>query len=638
MVDPAERLANSEAVAILDRIDAYLVRATLILVLLLVPLAYMPLRHGDYVQDDHLAVERNPIVQRGDVAEIFSSSYWEGVRGADRSLYRPVTIASYALERRLTGRPDALSSHYANIALHVLATLALFVLVRRLQARSLTAAAATLIFALHPIHVEAVANIVGRAEILAALFSFAGLTVLTHAGSWERRGAIVTPPAWKQRFAAWLAAALLLLALGSKEIALATPLLFAAAELLFRPVAGSRDRTWWIDRLGALAPSVLAIVCYLALRIRVLERVVALQSVHPFDNLLVQLEGGERFATALALLPRYFGLLLYPLRLSVDHTGPGIRVSSDLLEPLPFLGLLIFSILVVLALRPLLRSSRESTVPLSSFASLLFLFPYLIVGNLFFSVGTVFADRLLYMPSAGFCLLLSIIIGAASVGWTPSMIRRPAAPPRPGLSLRLALFALAALVAGFSTLTWARCLDWRNDETIFRAATRTRPESPRAHLIVGKAHADRGESEQALRHFEQAIEHYPELVAGWIERGVVLGRLGRIEASVESFREAVRLNPDRAAAHLNLGIALRRRGSPVEAEKTLRRALLWDPVLPKAWASLGNLYLDAGRYREAASAYARAIALGRDDLRPRLHRAERAIERSIAGSAGREKS
>jgi tetratricopeptide (TPR) repeat protein len=638
VVDQAGRLADSDAVAILNRVDAYLARATLLLVLLLVPLAYIPLRHGDYVQDDHLAIERNPIVQRGDVAEIISSSYWEGVRGADRSLYRPVTIASYALERRLTGEPDALSSRVVNIALHVLATLALFAFVRRLEAGALIAPAAALIFALHPIHVEAVANIVGRAEILAALFSFVGLTALTYAGPWERRGAIVTPSVWTQRFAAWLAAALLFLALGSKEVALATPLLFGAAELLFRPVAGSRDRIWWIDRLGALAPSALAIVCYLALRIRVLERVVAWQAVHPFDNLLVQLDGGERFATGLVLLPRYVGLLFYPLRLSVDYTGPGIRVSSGLLEPLPFLGLLILSILVVLALRPLLRSSRQRTVSLSSLASLLFLLPYLIVGNLLFSVGTIFAERLMYMPSAGFCLLLAIVIGAFSMGWTPPLTRRPIAPPRSGLSLRLALFALAALVAGFSTLTWARCLDWRNDETVFRAATRTRPGSPRAHLIVGKAHADRGESEQALHHFDQAIGHYPEMVAAWIERGVVLGGLGRIDASVESFREAVRLNPDRAAAHLNLGIALRRRGNSVEAEKALRRALLWDPALPKAWASLGNLYLDAGRYREAAYAYAKAIALGRYDLRPRLHRAERAIERSSAGSTQKEKS
>jgi tetratricopeptide (TPR) repeat protein len=610
---PASRRTPAGA---LDRAGRRLARVTIFIVVVLVLVAHSPLRHSEYIQDDHLAVEENPIVERGDFGEIFATSYWAGARGNDQSLYRPLTVLSFALERGRAG-PDPFRSQVVNLLLHLAATLALYALARRLRCDPLACSAATLLFAVHPLHVEAVGGIVGRAESMAALFSLLGLLALSYSGAWpSARGASPSSP-WRQRLAAWVAALLLFLALGSKEVALAAPLLYVGLELLFRPRGGS-PRSFIVARVAALAPSALAALVYLGLRIRALEALLAVQQPHPMDNPLVALEGAARTATALGLVTRYLGLLFFPVGLSADYSGPVIPIESGFLAPRPLLGLLLLTGCVVLIARPLWRPAAEIGARHWSFAALLALAPYLVIGNLFFDIGTIFAERLIYFTSAGFCLLLGLLLGDIAAG-----LPRSRAVPAPPGTIRLVGLAIAILVAAFAILTWARCHEWRNDETLFSAATRVRPASPRAHYIVGKLHADRGEHEAALERYARTLELYPGHAAALNERGVVLGRQGKLRPAEASFREAIRVGPAHADAHFNLGVALRRQRRVADAERSLLRAVLWDPRFANAWAEIGNLRLETGRPALAADAYRRAIALGRADIGERLQRAER---------------
>ena len=602
-------MANSTAI----HIPAWI---TAVLAGLMILVAFLPLRHADYVQDDHLVVEQNAIVARGDPAEIFSTSYWAGADGDDRSLYRPVAILSYALERGTNAAPDPLLSHRINLGLHLLATLGLFVLVRRLGFGDVAATATTLLFAVHPVHVEALANIVGRAEILATLFSIAALWLLTYTGPWGDRP---SPAGWRPRAAAWGAAAATFLALGAKEVALALPLLMVLLEWRLRPGRPAWTARRWIDRSAALAPSALAALLYLGLRVRAIEMLVSLQPAHPMDNLLVQLDGPARFGTALALVPRYARLLFFPIRLSADYSGPAVTAESSPLAFLPLAGALLLGLVLALMLRPLFSPEiRSSALPspreLAGFSAALLLLPYFVIGNLLFSIGTVMAERLLYLPSAGWCMLLGLALGRLA-GLTGPLGQRP----------RQVFAILGIVVAAFGVRSWSRSIDWRNDETVFSAAIRAQPRAARSHFIVASLAGDRGETEAALLGLERTLELYPEYVAARFEKGVLLGSGGRLEESITAFQEVVRLRPDYPEGQLNLGLALRRVGRLGEAERALRVALVFNPELAKAWAELGNLYLDSGRPAAAARAYREAIALGRDDLLPRLRAAERAV-------------
>jgi Flp pilus assembly protein TadD len=587
--------------------------------------AHAPLYRAGYVQDDHLAVEESATVARGDLSAIFSGSYWEGARGQDRTLYRPITVLSYAFERKISGSPNPLLSHALNVLLHVLAALALAALAHRLGGSGWGAAGAGLLFALHPVLTEAVANVVGRAEILAALFTLLALLAQSASGRWEPPGARATAGSeTSHRLASWGAAALVFLALGSKETAIAGVGLLVLQEILFRPPSRGRIRPWLVDRGAALAPSALAVVLHVILRIRALEAVALAQRVPPADNPLVPLEGAERLATALAIAARYARLVFLPVRLSADYSGDVIATERTLLAPRPLLGLAFLAAWVVLAVLPLLllrRRGSAGTVPglarQVSFSAALFLLPYLVIGNLLFRVGAGMAERFLYLPTAGYCLLLAVVMGRlvkGEIAFVPASLSQ---------LRRLVGLAFALLLAGFAIGTASRCLEWRSDRALFEAATRVSPLAPRARFIVATLDAREGKADEALRGIEAVLRLLPEYLPAWVQKGVLLGQRGDIAGAEAACREAIRIGPEYGLAHFNLGLALRREGRLAEAERSLRRAVLWDPSLDPAWTELGNVLLEQRRYAPAADAFARALALGRSAVAPRLKEARR---------------
>lgn len=582
----------------------------LLLLFVLTLVAFAPVRTADYIQDDHLAVEQNRIVQQGDLLEIFTSHYWEGASGADASLYRPVTILSYSLERRLTGTPSAAVSHGVNVLLHILAALMLGAAAVRTGFNPAAAMVAALLFAVHPIHTESVAGVVGRAEILSALFSFLALWAFSK----------------NTRRSVWLAALFLFLALGSKESAVAVlPLL---VYLQWRRA----DRPLIVA--NRFAPLALAFMLHMILRIEALEAVLVVQSPHPLDNPLIAAEGGVRLFTGLGLLARYVFLLFAPFRLSADYSGTVIPLENGLFSILPLAGLVLLGLLLAGAAFPLLKrrpvDSRSHRIAL---ACLLFLMPYLVVGNLLVQIGTIFAERLMYLPSAGFCLLAGLVLSELPYGNSPS-------PGQPLLSrARLVGAILLLVLGGYSVGTFARCTSWQDDETLFNAVLATYPDSPRSNFIVAKIEADRafeesrGRPRADLRQklsrpvalLDHAVAVVPDYSVAWNEKGLIEARLGNHEAAIALFRKTLELSPRFPRARLNLAIALGLAGRKQEAIRSVRKAILEAPDAHKPWAQLGHLLVDTGRPREAAAAYRRAVALGRDDLIPRLQNIERTL-------------
>jgi Tfp pilus assembly protein PilF len=583
---------------------------------LFVVLAYLPLRQGGYVQDDHLAVETNRIVAEGNLGEILQTSYWEGAEGNDGRLYRPFPILTYAIERRLTGDADPLLARTLNLTLHLLVSATLFGFARSLGAGVPAATGAAALFAVHPIHVEAVANVVGRSELLAALFSLTTLWLL-----W--RG-------WRsgRHLLAWAGGGTLLLALCSKEVAVATPLMVVFLAFFAPSALEPFGRRWWANRLGSLAPLFLAVGVYTWLRVAALGTFFSLQEAHVLDNRLVDESGIPRFATALSLLARYLGLLFFPARLSADYSGTVIPLQDSLWSLMPVLGLLSLLLLVTLAARPLwaLWSPQRLPEPRGQShrvavgtAAMFFLMPYLIVGNLFFDVGTIFAERLMYLPSVGFCLALGVawegVLGRSSNG-------APAGARAGRLRKLTVILAGIVIVLLLGSRTFVRCQDWLDDETLFTAAAHAYPASPRAHFVMGKMALERGAFEESLPHLDRTLELYPDHSGAWVERGIALAELSRFDAAEASFREALRRRPEHAKAYLNLGIAYRRSGRPAEARQALESAVRQEPRLATAWAELGNLHLAGARYEEAIAAYRGGIALGRKDLLARIRVAE----------------
>jgi len=575
-------------------------RLSTLVVLLAAVACYLPALPGGFVQDDHPAVESSPVVARGSLVEVFSTDYWGALKGNDRSLYRPVTVLSWALERRLVGRPSALFSHAVSVGLHAAATLLLLVLAARMLAFR-AALAVALLFAVHPVHVEAVAYIAARADVLAGLFTLAALVAHSHPVEGRLRE-------WARALAT---AACAFLAVASKEVGIAAPVLLVVFDLIFRPPRRATLRRDGIDRVTGLLPTAFAVLSYLCLRTLVLGGATRIQDINPTDNRLVLLAGGERLGTALGITARYVRLFLAPFGLAADRSG-GVVEPDGLFSVRAIAGLVLLAAFALLAVLPWLRAGSRAEAPWPSparaaaFGAWLFLLPYLPGSNLFFLVRATVAERVLYLPSAGLC-----VIGGAAACALAARVSRP----KILTGVWLGTCALLAL------LTWRQCGTWRSDETAFSAALRNAPKSPRAAFILGKVRQEQGRHAEALALFEQARTVWPDFIGAWVEAASELARARRFDEAENRLRAAIARLPDYASPYHNLGVILRQEGRIAEAEACLRKATIYDPSLHRAWAELGHLYFDAGRFADAARCYDRAVKLGRADLAPRLREA-----------------
>ena len=501
-------------------------------------LSHFPLFSAGYVQDDHVAIEGSGIVASGDASAIVGASYWEGAKGGDRTLYRPVTVATYALEGAATGAPRPFVSHAINMGLHAVVCWLLFTLAVGAGIDPKAAILAALLFAVTPSKSEAVANIVGRAEILAALFTIAAVVLALRA---ERRGA-------------WAAAVCVLFACLSKETGIvALPLVAVAAAMSGRqPLAV----------LGTIAPSVLAFEEFVILRTRALEAFFPPQVVPPIDNPLVAEHGVRTFATALGLVARYARIVIFPFGLANDYSCGSIPIEASLAALAPAAGIAVLGVLVWAATR-----SRSAALFVA-----ITLFPYLLVSNLFVPVGAIMAERFLYLPVVGVSLLAALVI------------QKGGKPVRVALVIVLLVLAVAM---------FARARDWKADATIFAATARNNPQSPRAWLWVGKpdraidccpqfaagwhdqgvALARSGDLPGAERALREAVRLDPTRTAPHLNLGIVLHRRRELSAAECEVRKALLFDPENPRAYAELGHLRYETGRRKEAAESYRRAI-----------------------------------------------------------------
>lgn len=455
------------------------VRLAVLLLLVLSLLPFANALRGEFVFDDHLLIEQ-PQSRAGGISPLRAvvSPYW--VMAPEARLWRPVTSVTLATDWRLGGGRPGLF-HAVNLLLHAGVTVLLFFLLRRIAGRPGLALATASLFAVHPLHTEAVAWISGRAELLAAGFSLAAVLL-----SIDRRSSL-----------AWLTPLAVLLAVGSKESAAALPVL-----LLFTRwgITARERRPAW----GPVAASFGSILLYLLLRRSVLG---TWSGPLPaaVDNPMSGLGLFERLPTVLDVAGRYLGLVVWPGRLSIDYSAPALGIVHGG-SPYLLLGVLALAGLLWLAIR-----RRGQTVGWGAGFALL---TFALASNLPVVIGTIMAERLLYLPSAG--LILVAVASCASwrqpfpaaVGQQPGTgpVPRTKAPAGPRI---VALLLLGVVVLAMGVRTWVRNGDYRSDLALFTAALRTSPESPKVRLNLALHLNKNGHYEQAIVQAHQALRLDP---------------------------------------------------------------------------------------------------------------------------------
>lgn len=503
-------------------------------------LPYLNALPNAFTLDDYGLIVGNVHVAAFDLARMWGGDYWSGFQDLRSGLYRPLTLTTFALERALFG-PSPQACHVANLLLHVAATLLMWRLFAPLAGAAVAAWGAA-VFAVLPAHSEAVIAAAGRADLLAGVACLACLA-LWDSGGGGRRAAT--------------GAGLFALALLSKEQAVVVPGLLACLHL-FRRAHGALPRWPW--GTYGLAAGVLAL--YLGARWAVLGGLGPVP-VEPLDNPLVLLQTPARIVAALAVLARYARLLVLPARLSADYSFAAIPVA-DLSAAQAAAGLA----LAALVAAGLVRFARHRDVPGLALAWTAIAFA--LVANLFVTVGTIMAERLTYLPSVGFAL---------GVGWALQALGAR-------VGARAATTALATLVLAGGARTSARCGDWRDDLTLWRATVAAVPNSARAREGLGSALRARGALAEAEGEYRRAVAIYPRYDTSHYNLGLVLLDTARDAEALVQFERACALRPAFAEAHLNRGVALARLGRTDAARQAYARALELRP----GWdAARGNL-------------------------------------------------
>jgi tetratricopeptide (TPR) repeat protein len=443
-------------------------------------LAYSNSFNGGFVIDSPEIILKDTRVHAATAEHlrgILTGTYWEL---NPVPLYRPLTTLSYLFNYAILGNADNPTGyHWINFGLHAVNIALVYALGLMIFEQLPLALLLSLLWGIHPVLTESVTNIVGRADLLAGLGVLAGL--LAYSKSIESRGAVK---------AAWLTAAALATAIGvfSKESGIVVIGLVVLYDLAFKRSTSLRSR------VPGYAAVLLPCLIYLGVRLTVLQQVPG--STFGFaDNPLVGAGFWTARLTATKVIGKYLGVLLWPRLLSGDYSYNAIPLfrwmSGGWEDVKTILALLVCVGAVIVALRNFRRHGRL-------FFGIGFFFVTLApASNLVIKIGTIMAERLLYLPAIGF--LICAVCGVDWV-WKTYLVQRPS-------RLRTLVAALLVLVAVAAARTYDRNRDWSDESRYWLAAAEAAPGSYKPHLALAfKPYADSGNWPAAVQQIDRAME------------------------------------------------------------------------------------------------------------------------------------
>lgn len=430
----------------------------------------------DFVYDDvHIIVGNDQLKSLANIGEIVAGSWWPD------ALYRPATQLSFAIDWAISGG-DPRFFHVVNIVLHAVVSVLVLIFGRTLL-MPLGATVAALVFAVHPVHVEAVANVVGRAEIMAALFTLTAALLYKLDGDLAARG-VSSGRRWHYSFGTLAALAL---AFGSKESALAAPGVLLIVDWLqarrARTAFTERVRRHWVLLAGSL---VLAFE-WITLRTLILGGVAG---DHPGPGVFMH----DFFDRALVMAPvvvEWVRLLIFPAHLSADYS-PNYLSGEPAITARGVAGLIILVAGFVVALKAA-RAKPEVTFCLAWLGGTL-----LIIANLVVPSGILLSERSLYLPSVGFAFL---------VGWVAAALVVK--------HRKVVIGVVALVVAAGVGHTVNRIPVWKNASVFFPQLVRDAPGSFRSMWVAGALAYESGNRVTGERLMRQAIVTYPLFSNTW---------------------------------------------------------------------------------------------------------------------------
>lgn len=573
----------------------------------------------DYTQDDAIVITDNMFTTKG-VAGIPGILQYDTFYGFFKEAgkanlvaggrYRPLTLILFSIEYQLFG-DNPFIGHLINALLYGLTGFVLYWLLLQLFKRKenpveghFVAFAAGVLFITHPIHTEAVANIKGRDEIVAALGSLAALH-FSIKGFLQQKNRLNI-----------LVGILFFLALLSKENAIT---FLAIAPLTYYFFTKATFRQILLQTL----PFVIAAIVFIALRTSVIGLGSGEPPVELMNNPFLKLQGNqyvpfsatERAATVLFTLGKYVQLLVFPHPLTHDYYPRQVDIMN-------FGDWQVWaSLALYLAMIGYAMVGFRKKDPMS-YGILFFLICLSIVSNIVFPVGTNLAERLLFLPSVGFCLVIAILL--QRLFFSKKLTNEKQWYPIFGVLLLLSVL--------FSVKTITRNPAWRNNYTLFTTDIRTSPNSAKLRNAVGGELVTQSVNEkdeqrrvamlqEAAGHLREAVKIHPTYKNAYLLLGNCYNYLQQYDPAIEYYQKALALDPNYQDAFNNLAITYQQAGRyHGEQRKDLLKALTYlrqaYQIKPDDYETvrlLGVAYGISGRTQEAIEFFTKGTQLQPDN-------------------------
>ena len=492
--------------------------------------------------------------------------------------YRPLATLSYFLIYAVFNL-NPLAFHLFSLLLHIFNVILVYLLVDLIQRRKTSAMIAALVFACHPVLTEAVNCISYNEDLFVALFYLLALISYIHAAAKENASGLTIYLFSLISF---------LLALLSKEMAITLPVIILLYDITLRERAGTDGfikqavATIGKQKFYYLGFALVALF-YLALRFKIL--------VNPEDSLSIWRAG---LFKRILFLPQhlfdYLKLTFWPLDLNAEYSFA---------YPDRFWGisnLFSFSVIMAIIVGSFFIYQYSKGLFFGVWWFIITLMP---VSNLI-EIHNPIAERYLYLPLVGFCIIIAIFINAI-----PG--RSIATPSKKTVWLRYSI--LIGLLLFYSLATVARNPVWKDNFSVWANTVEKSPDNPIVHGGLGLAYQERGFLDEAIGEFKKAIELGPNMAKNHYNIGRAYEEKGLLENATDAYEKSVELNPEYTDAYFNLANLYMRRQLRKDAISAYRRVIELDPADLEAYNNMGVAYAIEGEIGRAVGLWQKVLEI-----------------------------
>ncbi|HHT9107040.1 MAG TPA: tetratricopeptide repeat protein [Candidatus Wunengus sp. YC63] len=562
-------------------------------------LVYLNALRNGFVWDDMVLIADNEGINKwGCFWENFVRDFFDTTDDTIEfkyGYYRPIISLSYMIDYALWGlKPWGF--HLSNIIFHTISCVLVYLIFNSLFNNRSISITTSLLFACHPIHTESVTWISGRTDIIAGMFFLSAFYLYQKAIHsplpGERNSSLcnreVLKLFYKQSKIFYVCSIILFaVAMLCKEMVATLPFLIIAYTHFF---VGLRNGRQCKISLLLSTPYFFVILLYGIIRFTIL-------GIHTVDN-----PGGEEmkgfYPTLFSFTKTifiYLCKLIYPAHLNAYIQNP---MSFSITEPTVFSSAIGVSFLIFLIVWLKKRWAGMSFLILFYLVTLLPLSNFIRISAPW-DMGFVTAERFLYIPSLGFCGIISVLLTTAWKSWKRSFS-----------ILRYTTISLfIALLIFYSGQTLLRNRDWIDEKTFFSKTLKEAPNAALLHHAMGNVYVREENYERALGYYKNSLELYPLYHAAYNNIGTIYSKQGLYDQALAAFKEAIKINPDYIQSHFNLGTTYYQKGMTEDASREFKIVLTFNKNYVKAHNNLGIIYAENGQLHEAIAEFEEVLKL-----------------------------